>query len=71
MVKSVLLNINHGPMYSNENYNMKQTKTLSMKNRKEELFNAYFEASDEMKQMKEEQKILIVICSVLFIFTMI
>lgn len=58
-------------MYSNENYNMKQTKTLSMKNRKEELFNAYFEASDEMKQMKEEQKILIVICSVLFIFTMI
>tara|TARA_B100001142_G_scaffold324184_1_gene375485 strand:- start:1084 stop:1236 length:153 start_codon:yes stop_codon:yes gene_type:complete len=50
---------------------MKQTKNLSMKNRKEELFNAYFEASDEMKQMKEEQKILIGICSLLFIFTMI
>lgn len=47
---------------------MKQTKDLSMKNKKEELFLAYFDASEEMKQIKEEQKILIGICSLLFIF---
>lgn len=50
---------------------MKQTKELSMKNKKEELYLAYFGASEEMKQIKEEQKILIGICSLLFIFVMI
>ena len=46
-------------------------KELSMKNKKEELYLAYFDASEEMKQIKEEQKILIGICSLLFIFVMI
>ena len=44
-------------------------KILGMKNKKEELFLAYFDASEEMKQIKQEQKILIGICSFLFILT--
>jgi len=48
---------------------MKQDTQLTMKNKKEELFLAYFDASEEMRQIKQEQKILIGICSFLFILT--
>lgn len=45
---------------------MNMTKTLSMKNKKEELLNAYSESSKQLNQLQQQQKVLFVISGVLF-----
>lgn len=45
---------------------MNETK-LTLKNKKEELFNGYFEATEQLQQMKQQQRVLFGVCSVMII----
>ena len=41
---------------------------LTMKNKKEELYNGYFEANEQLKQMQQEQHLLFGVCGFLLIW---
>ena len=41
---------------------------LTMKNKKEELFKGYFEANEQLNQMRQEQHLLFGVCGFLLIW---
>lgn len=46
---------------------MIMTKTLSMKNKKEELLNAYSQSSEQLNQLQQQQKVLFALTGVLLL----